>query len=256
MYNEIRPGEPTPKREAMRRRSTTTMAAASVVAAAALRLTATGDATVSAAAYVAFIVTPSTKTTTTTAAASARRQQQRPTTTTSMMGARGGRGGTLLSQSTMLARNDDASSADKTAARLLLDEAFSNLDDSDKYETVLAGLCAKIVDNGSESDARSNIVDPMRLLGEMNSLGISMGPRGVVGLIDVSFSFPAGALASEIRRRREGREVRQPPPPPLPPSPSATFCSSRLLTRFFVSSPIPPRHPLKKRRRPCRRTRG
>jgi hypothetical protein len=173
-----------------------------------------------------------------------------------MMGARGGRGGTLLSQSTMLARNDDASSADKTAARLLLDEAFSNLDDSDKYETVLAGLCAKIVDNGSESDARSNIVDPMRLLGEMNSLGISMGPRGVVGLIDVSFSFPAGALASEIRRRRAGREVRQPPPPPLPPSPSATFCSSRLLTRFFVSSPIPPRHPLKKRRRPCRRTRG
>ena len=37
-----------------------------------------------------------------------------------------------------------------------------------KYKTVLAGLCAKIFDSGSEVGARLGIADPMRLLGEMN----------------------------------------------------------------------------------------
>ena len=69
---------------------------------------------------------------------------------------------------------------------LLLDVAFSNLNDVDKYETVLAGLCAKIIDTGTESYAKSSISDIIQLVQEMNVRGVSAGPRGIISLIDVS----------------------------------------------------------------------
>lgn len=74
----------------------------------------------------------------------------------------------------------------------LLNAAFSSLNDNDKYETVLTGLCAKIIDGGAEN-AREGLVDPMRLMEEMNSSRITSGPRGVIGLID------ATALTSDAR---------------------------------------------------------
>ena len=67
-----------------------------------------------------------------------------------------------------------------------LNEAFSSLNDKDKYETVLTGLCAKIIDGGEKNANKESLMDPLRLLEEMNSSGIIAGPRGVIGLIDVS----------------------------------------------------------------------
>jgi len=67
----------------------------------------------------------------------------------------------------------------------LLNAAFSSLNDRDKYETVLTGLCAKVIDGGADN-AKEGLVDPMRLMEEMNSSGIMSGPRGIIGLIDVS----------------------------------------------------------------------
>jgi hypothetical protein len=69
----------------------------------------------------------------------------------------------------------------------LLNMAFSSLDDKDKYETVLTGLCAKVVDGGSSS-AKEGLVDPIRLIEEMNSSGIVAGPRSIISLVDVSVS--------------------------------------------------------------------
>jgi ribose 5-phosphate isomerase len=69
---------------------------------------------------------------------------------------------------------------------LLLDVAFSSLNDVDKYETVLAGLCAKIIDTGTESYSKSSISDIIQLVQEMNVRGVSAGPRGIISLIDVS----------------------------------------------------------------------
>lgn len=67
----------------------------------------------------------------------------------------------------------------------LLDMAFSALDDKDKYETVLTGLCAKVIDGG-EAAAKAGLVDPIRLMEEMNSSRIVAGQRGIISLIDVS----------------------------------------------------------------------
>lgn len=67
----------------------------------------------------------------------------------------------------------------------LLNMAFSSLDDKDKYETVLTGLCAKVIDGGS-STAKEGLVDPIRLIEEMNSSGIVAGQRSIISLVDVS----------------------------------------------------------------------
>ena len=75
----------------------------------------------------------------------------------------------------------------------LLNAAFSSLNDRDKYETVLTGLCAKVIDGGADN-AKEGLVDPMRLMEEMNSSGIMSGPRGIIGLIDVSLSYCAHML--------------------------------------------------------------
>lgn len=66
----------------------------------------------------------------------------------------------------------------------LLNMAFSSLDDKDKYETVLTGLCAKVIDGGSSS-AKEGLVDPIRLIEEMNSSRIVAGPRSIISLVDV-----------------------------------------------------------------------
>ncbi len=67
----------------------------------------------------------------------------------------------------------------------LLNVAFSALDDRDKYETVLTGLCAKVIDGGA-ANAKNGLVDPIRLMEESNSNGITIGPRGIISLVDVS----------------------------------------------------------------------
>ena len=69
----------------------------------------------------------------------------------------------------------------------LLNMAFSSLDDKDKYETVLTGLCAKVID-GDSSSAKEGLVDPIRLIEEMNSSRIVAGPRSIISLVDVCSS--------------------------------------------------------------------
>ena len=67
----------------------------------------------------------------------------------------------------------------------LLNVAFSALDDKDKYESVLTGLCAKVIDGGA-ANSKNGLVDPIRLMEESNTNGIAIGPRGIISLVDVS----------------------------------------------------------------------
>eukprot|EP00579_Thalassiosira_antarctica_P001584 CAMPEP_0201870028 /NCGR_PEP_ID=MMETSP0902-20130614/3304_1 /ASSEMBLY_ACC=CAM_ASM_000551 /TAXON_ID=420261 /ORGANISM="Thalassiosira antarctica, Strain CCMP982" /LENGTH=426 /DNA_ID=CAMNT_0048395599 /DNA_START=232 /DNA_END=1512 /DNA_ORIENTATION=- len=79
----------------------------------------------------------------------------------------------------------------------LLNVAFSSLNPRDKYETVLTGLCAKIIDGGA-ANAKEGMVDPMRLMEEMNSGRIAAGPRGVIGLIDATALTSDAGIMSNV----------------------------------------------------------
>ena len=78
-----------------------------------------------------------------------------------------------------------------------LASAFSNLDESDQYDAVLTGLCAKILDEPSLSgdDVIIALKDPISLLGEMNSRRVKAGSRSLMALVDVS---PSILLSSNI----------------------------------------------------------
>ena len=69
-----------------------------------------------------------------------------------------------------------------------LASAFSNLDESDQYDAVLTGLCAKILDEPSLSgdDVLVALDDPISLLEEMNGRRVSAGSRSLMALVDVS----------------------------------------------------------------------
>lgn len=73
--------------------------------------------------------------------------------------------------------------------------AFTALDESDQYDAVLTGLCAKILDNDNSSSGSTdndnngggvNLDDPAALLTEMNERKIPASPRSLMALIDVS----------------------------------------------------------------------
>ena len=63
--------------------------------------------------------------------------------------------------------------------------AFTALDESDQYDAVLTGLCAKILDKEGDVDAAS-LDDSAALLTEMNQRRIPASPRSLMALIDVS----------------------------------------------------------------------
>ena len=71
--------------------------------------------------------------------------------------------------------------------RTQLVSAFSALDESDQYDAVLTGLCAKVLDDPSNSGDKITVAlqDPIRLLEEMNTRKISASPRSLMALIDV-----------------------------------------------------------------------
>ena len=66
--------------------------------------------------------------------------------------------------------------------------AFTALDESDQYDAVLTGLCAKILDATAETTEGGavNLDDPAALLTEMNDRKIPASPRSLMALIDVS----------------------------------------------------------------------
>ena len=69
-----------------------------------------------------------------------------------------------------------------------LASAFSNLDESDQYDAVLTGLCAKILDEPSLSgdEVIAALKDSISLLEEMNARRVSAGSRSLMALVDVS----------------------------------------------------------------------
>jgi hypothetical protein len=70
-----------------------------------------------------------------------------------------------------------------------LASAFSALDESDQYDAVLTGLCAKILDSSKQGDAVSvALQDPIQLLEEMNARRVKASGRSLMSLIDVSFA--------------------------------------------------------------------
>ena len=86
-----------------------------------------------------------------------------------------------------------------SALQSQLVSAFTALDESDQYDAVLTGLCAKILDDPSKSGDQVTVAlqDLIQLLQEMNSRRIPASGRSLMALIDVRFSFPqnfSGAL--------------------------------------------------------------
>ena len=83
----------------------------------------------------------------------------------------------------------------------LLESAFEAMDDKDKYDAVLTGLCSKVLDGKSNMNANDIAIDatltptelamekmkdPIRLLEEMNSRKVKASGRSLMALVDVS----------------------------------------------------------------------
>lgn len=68
-----------------------------------------------------------------------------------------------------------------------LASAFSALDESDQYDAVLTGLCAKILDQPTMAgnDVIVALQDPLQLLEEMNTRRVKAGSRSLMALVDV-----------------------------------------------------------------------
>ena len=86
----------------------------------------------------------------------------------------------------------------------LLASAFEALNDDDKYDAVLTGLCSKILDGkleltpqqiGKEATltpsqlSLEKLKDPIRLVEEMNQRGVKASGRSLMALIDVSNAY-------------------------------------------------------------------
>ena len=72
-----------------------------------------------------------------------------------------------------------------------LASAFSALDETDQYDAVLTGLCAKILDQKAPvegDDPPPTLDDPIQLVQEMNSRRIRASPRSMMAFIDVSIN--------------------------------------------------------------------
>jgi hypothetical protein len=67
-----------------------------------------------------------------------------------------------------------------------LASAFAALDESDQYDAVLTGLCAKILDDAPDADAKEALQDPIKLMQEMNARRVKASGRSLMALIDVS----------------------------------------------------------------------
>ena len=69
-----------------------------------------------------------------------------------------------------------------------LASAFSQLDESDQYDAILTGLCAKILDDSSlkGQDVVVALQDSIQLMEEMNARRVVAGSRSIMALVDVS----------------------------------------------------------------------
>jgi hypothetical protein len=67
-----------------------------------------------------------------------------------------------------------------------LASAFAALDETDQYDAVLTGLCAKILDDTADEEAKAALQDPIKLMQEMNARRVTASGRSLMALIDVS----------------------------------------------------------------------
>ncbi|CAJ1967013.1 unnamed protein product [Cylindrotheca closterium] len=81
-----------------------------------------------------------------------------------------------------------------------LASAFSALDETDQYDAVLTGLCAKILDQPSEDLAQVSeaLQDPIQLMEEMNARRIKAGSRSLMALIDAAVTSQDAKLVGKI----------------------------------------------------------
>lgn len=70
-----------------------------------------------------------------------------------------------------------------------LASAFAALDETDQYDAVLTGLCAKILDDSANTDAKAALQDPFKLLQEMNIRRVKASGRSLMALIDVRIEY-------------------------------------------------------------------
>lgn len=103
----------------------------------------------------------------------------------------------------------------------LLSSAFLALDETEKYDAVLTGLCSKILDTGGgekypktkEKEGEGISVEeyvqsavsplgvmeqPLNLLQEMNTRGVKASPRCTSALLDVSSFIPENLLLTKV----------------------------------------------------------
>mmetsp|Transcript_469 Transcript_469/g.755 ORF Transcript_469/g.755 Transcript_469/m.755 type:complete len:355 (-) Transcript_469:417-1481(-) len=97
----------------------------------------------------------------------------------------------------------------------LLLSSFNNLREDEKYDTVLTGLCSKLLDDPNKADyiasgAVSNFAkleEPLKLLAEMNSRNVPVTYRACSALLDVAGSCEDVQVMSTVmtllRRNRD-----------------------------------------------------
>ena len=84
--------------------------------------------------------------------------------------------------------DDPGLSLSSDTANEILSSAFSSLKEEDKYDTVLTGICAKILneeDSDEDVENEDMLSGPLSLLGEMNTRRVKASPRSLSALIDV-----------------------------------------------------------------------
>eukprot|EP00980_Cylindrotheca_fusiformis_P008787 scaffold1869_cov122-Cylindrotheca_fusiformis.AAC.49 len=93
-----------------------------------------------------------------------------------------------------------------------LASAFSALDESDQYDAVLTGLCAKVIDNPTMDPDQVVVAlqDPIQLMQEMNDRRIKAGSRSLMALIDASVTAQDTKIVSQVLSlgARNGRIMR------------------------------------------------
>mmetsp|Transcript_12829 Transcript_12829/g.25644 ORF Transcript_12829/g.25644 Transcript_12829/m.25644 type:complete len:475 (-) Transcript_12829:312-1736(-) len=96
-----------------------------------------------------------------------------------------------------------------TGASNVLADAFGALNESDQYDAVLTGLCAKILDGPGPADAEV-LAGPLQLLEEMNGRGVAVSARSLGALVDTAAKSQSPRVVG--RALRSLRQNRRPAP--------------------------------------------
>ncbi|KAL3910400.1 MAG: hypothetical protein SGILL_007705 [Bacillariaceae sp.] len=81
-----------------------------------------------------------------------------------------------------------------------LASAFSQLDESDQYDAILTGLCAKVLDDSSLKgpDVVTALEDSSQLMEEMNARRVVAGSRSIMALVDAAAAASDAKLMAKV----------------------------------------------------------